>query len=345
MKHVDIYTDGACMGNPGPGGYAAILIYNKKEIEITGYDPDTTNNRMELTAAIKGLEALKEPCDVSLYSDSSYLTNAFNEEWIYRWEKSNWRSGKTPVKNPDLFARLLELSRLHSITWIHVKGHAENEYNNRCDTLAVNEYKQHVPVIDDQEAPDISVTDKPYEGPLEETVVSVNKRFSGKVFDLEKRVVRLPDGQIKDREIIVHSGGSAIVAVDNDRFVYMVRQYRSAAGKIMLELPAGKLEKGEDPLDAAVRELKEETGIIVEKSAIHKLGAFYGTPAYCTECIHLFFVYSELSFGDPHRDQGEFLKCERLKFDVILNDARSGKIEDAKTVIGLLLAAERPELS
>lgn len=347
MKHVDIYTDGACAGNPGPGGYAAILIYNKKEIEITGYEPDTTNNRMELTAAIKGLEALKEPCAVSLYSDSSYLTNAFNEEWIYRWENSGWKSGKTPVKNPDLFSRLLELSRVHTITWIHVKGHTDNEYNNRCDKLAVNEYRSRASSTETEaQEPEISgsSTDIPYDGPLTETVVSVNKRFSGKVFDLEERVVRLPDGQLKDREIIVHNGGAAVVAVDKDRNVYVVRQFRSAAGKTMLEIPAGKLEKGEEPIDAAIRELKEETGLTVKKESVRLLGSFYGTPAYCSERVYIFFAYSDFRHGDPHRDPGELLKCEKLNFYALYSDALNGSIEDAKTVIGLCLAANQPEL-
>ena len=345
VKHVDIYTDGACKGNPGPGGYAAILIYGKKEIEITGFEPDTTNNRMELTAAIKGLEALKEPCEVSLFSDSSYLTDAFNKSWIYNWENNGWKSGKSGVKNPDLFKHLLELSRKHTITWIHVKGHADNDYNNRCDELAVNEYTKHLTVDGSGENTSDVDRDAPYTGPLEETVVSKKKRFSGKVFNVEERVVKLSDGTLKDREIVVHNGGSAIVAVDSDRKIYLVRQFRSAAGKTMLEIPAGKLEKGEDPLNAAVRELHEETGIEADPASVRKLGEFYGTPGYCSEVIHLYFVYSHIKAGNPHRDQGELLRCESYDFDEVLKMVYEGRFQDAKTVIGITLAASMPELS
>lgn len=345
MKHVDIYTDGACKGNPGPGGYAAILIYGKKEIEITGFEPDTTNNRMELTAAIKGLEALKEPCEVSLFSDSSYLTDAFNKSWIYNWENNGWKSGKSGVKNPDLFKHLLELSRKHTITWIHVKGHADNDYNNRCDELAVNEYTKHLTVDGSDENTSDVDRDAPYTGPLEETVVSKKKRFSGKVFNVEERVVKLSDGSLKDREIVVHNGGSAIVAVDSDRKIYLVRQFRSAAGKTMLEIPAGKLEKGEDPLNAAVRELHEETGIEADPASVRKLGEFYGTPGYCSEVIHLYFVYSHIKAGNPHRDKGELLRCESYDFDEVLKMVYEGRFQDAKTVIGITLAASMPELS
>lgn len=344
MKHVDIYTDGACKGNPGPGGYAAILIYGKKEFVLSGFEPDTTNNRMELTAAIEGIGALKEKCEVSLYSDSSYLTDAFNKGWIYNWENNGWKSGKTAVKNPDLFKRLLELSRMHDVTWIHVKGHADNEYNNRCDELAVNEYTKH---LNAEEPADNAIEidrDAPYTGPLEETVVSKKKRFSGKVFNVEERVVKLSDGSLKDREIVVHSGGSAIVAVDSDRKIYLVRQFRSAAGKVMLEIPAGKLEKGEDPLEAAVRELHEETGLVADSASVRKLGEFYGTPGYCSEVIHLYFVYSHIKAGAPHRDQGELLRCEKYDFEDVLKMVYEGMFQDAKTVIGITLAASMPEI-
>jgi len=135
---VDIYTDGACSGNPGPGGWAAVLIYNGKEKELCGGKKDTTNNQMELTAAIEGLKALKVPCRVRLYSDSAYLVNAFNNGWLKKWQSNGWRtSKKEPVENRDLWEELLALSRIHEIDWIKVKGHADNEYNNRCDRLAV----------------------------------------------------------------------------------------------------------------------------------------------------------------------------------------------------------------
>lgn len=137
MKKVDIYTDGACSGNPGKGGWASILIYNGVEKEISGASPDTTNNRMELLAIIEGLRALKEPCDVTLYSDSAYSLDAFNKGWIDDWQKNNWRtSSKQEVKNVDLWRALLIEVAKHKLTWVKVKGHADNEYNNRCDLLA-----------------------------------------------------------------------------------------------------------------------------------------------------------------------------------------------------------------
>ena len=136
-KRVKIYTDGACSGNPGAGGWGAVLIYNNHIKEISGGEGATTNNRMELAAAINGLEALLEPCDVDLYSDSTYLTKSFNENRLNTWLNNGWKTaGKQPVKNIDLWQRLLELSKLHRITWHKVKGHSDNEYNNRCDALA-----------------------------------------------------------------------------------------------------------------------------------------------------------------------------------------------------------------
>ncbi len=137
MKEVDIYTDGACSGNPGPGGWGAILSYKGIEKEICGYEDHTTNNRMELIAAIKALEMLKEPCDVKLYTDSAYLFNAFDKGWITKWQKRNWKTvNKQPVLNQDLWQRLIEFSSTHNIRWIKVKGHSDNEKNNRCDQLA-----------------------------------------------------------------------------------------------------------------------------------------------------------------------------------------------------------------
>lgn len=138
MKEVKIYTDGACSGNPGPGGYAAILIYNGIEKEISGGDRDTTNNKMELTAVIKGLEMLKEKCIVTIYSDSAYIVNSIQNGWIYSWKKNNWtKSDKTKVKNIDLWEKLLKQMDFHEVSFIKVKGHSDNEYNNRCDRLAV----------------------------------------------------------------------------------------------------------------------------------------------------------------------------------------------------------------
>ncbi len=140
MKTVTIYTDGACSGNPGPGGWGAILIYGRHKRELSGGEAQTTNNRMELTAVISALELLKEPCAVELYSDSKYVIDALEKGWAVSWQAHGWRKGdKKPALNPDLWERLLELCRTHQVSTHWVKGHAENEFNNRCDELAVME--------------------------------------------------------------------------------------------------------------------------------------------------------------------------------------------------------------
>jgi ribonuclease HI len=138
MKKVDLYTDGACSGNPGKGGYGGILMYNGREKEYSGFEPETTNNRMELTAVIEGLKMLKESVELHIYSDSAYVVNAFLEGWIDNWQKNNWRTAnKKDVQNIDLWKELLSELDKHAIVWHKVKGHADNEYNNRCDSLAV----------------------------------------------------------------------------------------------------------------------------------------------------------------------------------------------------------------
>lgn len=137
MKEVTIYTDGACSGNPGPGGWGAVLIYGNNIKEISGSEAPTTNQRMEITAAIAALKALKEPCRVRLYSDSAYLVNAFRQGWLVRWQKNGWLTvKKEPVENQDLWQELLQLVQQHRVEWQKVKGHSDNQYNNRCDELA-----------------------------------------------------------------------------------------------------------------------------------------------------------------------------------------------------------------
>lgn len=144
MKTVNVYTDGACSGNPGKGGYCAILIYEGVEKVVSGFENDTTNNRMELLAVIKGLEALKFPCIVNLYSDSNYVVEAFNKGWISQWQLNGWKTaGKKEVKNVDLWQELLALVNTHQVTFIKVKGHSDNPYNNRCDKIAVEQYKNN----------------------------------------------------------------------------------------------------------------------------------------------------------------------------------------------------------
>ena len=136
MKEVTLYTDGACRGNPGRGGWGAILVYGKYEKELSGGEAMTTNNRMELMAAIAGLEALREPCRVTLYSDSKYLTDAYLEGWVYAWRDKGWSKGKEALKNPDLWERLYALTELHEVSFVWVKGHNGHPYNERCDKLA-----------------------------------------------------------------------------------------------------------------------------------------------------------------------------------------------------------------
>lgn len=144
MKQVKVYTDGACSGNPGPGGWGAILLYGGVEKELAGYNRETTNNRMELTAAIRGLEALKEPCRVKLYTDSQYLAKAINQGWLKSWKKNGWKkSDKKPVLNVDLWKQLDSQLIRHTVTIHWVKGHAENKYNNRCDALATGQITQN----------------------------------------------------------------------------------------------------------------------------------------------------------------------------------------------------------
>ena len=142
MKKVTIYTDGACSGNPGPGGWGALLMFEGNKKEISGAKQETTNNIMELTAVIEALKLLKVECEVDLYSDSSYVVNAFLQGWIFNWRKNNWKTAsKEPVKNRELWEELYSLTQKHKVNFIKVKGHSDNEYNNRCDYLATSAIK------------------------------------------------------------------------------------------------------------------------------------------------------------------------------------------------------------
>ena len=144
MKTVEIYTDGACSGNPGPGGWGAVLCYKGTEKELSGGDRQTTNNRMELLGVISALRALKEPCRVELYSDSKYVIDALEKGWAVSWRKRGWiKSDKKPALNADLWAELLDLTARHEMSYHWVKGHADNPYNNRCDALAVKEREKY----------------------------------------------------------------------------------------------------------------------------------------------------------------------------------------------------------
>ena len=142
-KHVKIYTDGACSGNPGPGGWGAVLVYGSNEKELSGGSPDTTNNRMELTAVITALEALREPCKVTLTTDSKYVCDGITLGWAKGWRARGWKkSDKSPALNPDLWGKLLDLCDKHEVEFNWIKGHAGHEYNERCDQLAVSEWKR-----------------------------------------------------------------------------------------------------------------------------------------------------------------------------------------------------------
>ena len=144
MKTVTIFTDGACSGNPGPGGWGAILEWNGTEKELSGGAADTTNNRMELTGVIEALRALKEPCAVELYTDSKYVFDAVDKRWVYGWRARGWvKADKKPALNVDLWQQLLPLLETHTVRWHWVKGHAENEKNNRCDKLAVAQSQRY----------------------------------------------------------------------------------------------------------------------------------------------------------------------------------------------------------
>lgn len=145
LFNIEIYTDGACSGNPGVGGWGVVLIFGDLFKEISGAEPNTTNNRMELLAVIKGLSALKMPCNIDLYSDSSYVVNAFKEGWLNNWKNNNWKGAdKKEVKNIDLWQDLLDLTKTHNVTFHKVKGHADNEFNNRCDKLATSAITKYI---------------------------------------------------------------------------------------------------------------------------------------------------------------------------------------------------------
>ena len=136
MKLVEIYTDGACSFNPGPGGWGAVLMFNGKIKAISGGEEETTNNKMELQAVISALETLREPCNVNVYSDSAYVVNAFLQNWLDKWQANNWKRGREQVKNVEHWKKLVHLTKVHNVQFIKVKGHSDNEFNNECDRLA-----------------------------------------------------------------------------------------------------------------------------------------------------------------------------------------------------------------
>lgn len=145
MKEINLYTDGACSGNPGPGGWCAILRYNTAQKVLSGGEKATTNNRMELTAVIEGLKALKEPCKVNCFTDSSYVCNAINKKWLDSWQAHDWKKGdKKPVLNPDLWQEIVKFTTLHNVTFNWIKGHNGHPENEMCDRVAVSEYQKYL---------------------------------------------------------------------------------------------------------------------------------------------------------------------------------------------------------
>lgn len=340
MKKVIIYTDGACSGNPGPGGYAAILMCDGVQKEISGGEPETTNNRMELRGPIEALRLLKEKCEVELYSDSAYVVDSFEKGWVYSWKKNGWKRKDGPLKNSELIRELYDLCMFHQVKWIKVKGHADNEWNNCCDALAVaaaaafknGSAAAPVPALESK-----AVRDQEYTGALTERILSTKSIFNGRVFRVELSEVALPDGNTAGREIIRHNGGAAIVAVDDRNNILLVKQFRLAAGEELLEIPAGKLEPGEDPAVCAARELEEETG--QKAGTLEPLFSMFPTPGYCSEQLHLYFA-RDLKAGQVHRDEEEFLHVVRLPYQIAYQMVRNGQIRDAKTIAGILAAKE-----
>ncbi|MBQ8165379.1 MAG: ribonuclease HI [Clostridia bacterium] len=346
MKDVVIYTDGACSGNPGPGGFAAILICDGIEKEICGGEADTTNNRMELRAPIEALKVLTKPCRVDIFSDSSYVVNCFVQKWIYGWARAGWKRKDGELKNVDLLKELYALCGKHDVTWHKVKGHADNAYNNRCDRLAVeysNKYKNSVPgdlfsMLEEKSESSMTKKDDSrtaYTGELFEKIETSETVFDGKIFKALRYDVSLPDGSHEKREVVRHNGGSAVIPVDDDGNVYMVRQYRVSVGEILLEIPAGKVEVGEDAIDCANRELEEETGLIAGE--IKPLISFYPTPGYCSEKIHV-FIATGLKQGAPHRDDREFLHVVKYPLSKLVEMVQNGSITDSKTAIAIMMA-------
>ena len=176
---LDIYTDGACSGNPGVGGWGVVILMGDFFKEFSGAEPKTTNNRMELVATIMGLKALKEACNVNLYSDSAYVVNAFSQGWLDSWQKNNWRnSSNDEVKNKDLWEELFNLTKTHSVTFIKVKGHADNEFNNRCDTLATTAIKDYI-----KEHPEVMVKPEEEKPSSKKTTNVTQEQFNSLIDD------------------------------------------------------------------------------------------------------------------------------------------------------------------
>jgi len=341
LKKVTVYTDGSCSVNPGPGGFGAILIFENSdgksvEKEISGGFQDTTNNRMELTGPIEALKLLKEKCDVNIYSDSAYVVNCFDKGWIYGWAKNNWKKKDGELKNVDLLQELYRLCSMHNVTWNKVKGHSDNTYNNRCDELAVNETTKmksgKFQVIQNENISEHK-RDEFYDGELFEKKLGTKEIYKGRVFSVQSLNVELPNGATSTRDIVVHNGGAAIAALDDENNIYLVEQYRIAVEKTMLEIPAGKLEINEDPYECAGRELTEETGMIA--SEIEHIMSLNPTPGYCSETLYIYLAKG-LKAGKPFRDKDEYLHIKKYNINDVIDMINKGDITDAKTIAAVL---------
>ncbi len=324
MKKVLIYTDGACSGNPGPGGWAAIIKYNGIEKSMSGCAADTTNNRMELTAAIEGMKALKEQCEVDLYSDSSYLINPFKLGWIENWKANGWtNSKKESVPNKDLWIELDYLNKYHKVNWIKVKGHSDDEYNARCDKMAVSEIKN-------LKAQQTGCTDC-----HDEETVSRKCVYRGNIISVESLKVRLPGDKIAGRDVVLHPGAAVIIPITDENELFMVRQYRKPVEKSLLEIPAGKLDSGESPEVCARRELLEETGLVAGRLVY--LTSIYTTPGFSNEVLH-FFAAFDLQASEHKTDEDEYLSVEKHCIGELIGMVLNSGVRDAKSIIGILLA-------
>ncbi len=369
QSRVKIYTDGACSGNPGPGAWAAILIFGEIEKEISGFAEETTNNRMELQAAIEGLKALKQPCAVDLFSDSAYLVSGFNKGWLKNWQNKGWQNAAgNPVSNIDLWQELLRLSAQHDVTWHKVKGHADNPYNNRCDALArqlIKTQRSSGPKPAGEVLPELAQDFKTTEvsdvkaqqadtektlktrilpppqaqhfDQLHEEIIEDQSIFQGRILDFHHYKIQTASGHEAWREVVHHGGGVGIVALTPSRELLLVSQFRLAASQVLWEIPAGCLEINEDPLAAAKRELEEETGY--QAGRWHQLGEFFVSPGYTDEVIHVYLA-DDLRPGKQKLDPDEYLNLTLMPFEQALDDCRNLKIHDAKTIIGLCLARD-----
>ena len=223
------------------------------------------------------------------------------------------------LKNPDLWKRLYDLANKHSVEWIKVKGHSDNEYNNRCDKLATGEIAKNRSKMMEY---------------FEETI-NVERKYTGNIINVEKITVKLPNGKESTRDVVRHPGASVVVPITDDKCLLLVTQYRKPNDMVSLELPAGKLDSGEDPEICAKRELREETGFIPGK--LTKLLNIHSTPGFSDEVLHMYLAL-ELQEDKAGPDEDEFISCRKYSINECVDMVTDGRITDAKTIIGILIA-------